>query len=69
MKQLYFFAVIGAGVFTFLPGRHMHDVLFGGSRPWLGVLAIALVALAAGVMLWKSVGAGLRGARQNSAGK
>lgn len=29
MKMLYFYAIIGAGVFTFLPGRLMFGVFFG----------------------------------------
>ena len=30
MISLYLFALVGAGVFTFLPGRIMHQVVFGG---------------------------------------
>ncbi|MFK7871425.1 MAG: DUF2306 domain-containing protein [Roseobacter sp.] len=29
MRQLFFLALIGAGVFTLLPGRIMHQVIFG----------------------------------------
>jgi uncharacterized membrane protein len=29
MISLYLFALIGAGVFTLLPGRIMHEVVFG----------------------------------------
>lgn len=29
MSSLFFYAIIGAGVFTLLPGRLMHVVLFG----------------------------------------
>lgn len=29
MISLYFYALIGAGVFTLLPGRVMHEVVFG----------------------------------------
>lgn len=29
MKTLYFYAIIGAGFFTFLPGRLMFEVFFG----------------------------------------
>jgi len=32
MISLYVFALIGAGVFTLLPGRIMHDVVFGVAR-------------------------------------
>lgn len=31
MRSLYFYALIVAGAFTFLPGRIMHDVLTGGA--------------------------------------
>ena len=31
MKQLYLMALVLAGAFTFLPGRIMHDVVFGGT--------------------------------------
>jgi uncharacterized membrane protein len=30
MISLYVFALIGAGLFTLLPGRVMHEVVFGG---------------------------------------
>lgn len=30
MTSLFLFALMAAGIFTFLPGRIMHDVLFGG---------------------------------------
>ena len=29
MRQMYFYALIVAGAFTFLPGRIMHQVVFG----------------------------------------
>src|SRR2546423_255666 len=32
MVSLYVFALIGAGVFPLLPGRVMHDVVFGVAR-------------------------------------
>ncbi|MFD2056043.1 DUF2306 domain-containing protein [Mesorhizobium calcicola] len=32
MIVLYVFALIGAGIFTLLPGRVMHDVVFGIAR-------------------------------------
>jgi len=31
MRALYFFALILAGLFTLLPGRIMHDVVFGSA--------------------------------------
>jgi uncharacterized membrane protein len=51
MQSLYFFSLIIAGAFTLLPGRRMHDVLFGADAGWppsLIAIAIALsVSLAA----------------------
>ncbi|MER9327488.1 DUF2306 domain-containing protein [Mesorhizobium sp. M0488] len=32
MIALYVFALVGAGIFTLLPGRVMHDVVFGVAR-------------------------------------
>ncbi len=31
MRSLFFFALIAAGLFTLLPGRIMHDVVFGST--------------------------------------
>lgn len=43
MQGLYFFALILAGTFTLLPGRRMHDVLFGASAGWTpSLIAIGL---------------------------
>ena len=39
MQGLYFFALILAGAFTLLPGRRMHDVLFGAGAGWPPSLA------------------------------
>lgn len=50
MQGLYFFALILAGAFTLLPGRRMHDVLFGAAAGWtpsLIAIGLALVASAA----------------------
>ena len=52
MQTLYGGSLILAGAFTFLPGRRMHDVLFGadaGMGPSL--VAIALGVLAAGALM------------------
>lgn len=47
MQGLYFFALIIAGAFTLLPGRRMHDVLFGAEAGWTpSVIAIALALTA-----------------------
>ena len=45
-------ALIVAGGFTFLPGRIMNQVFFGGPHPWFGVLvALALVVGIAALLL------------------
>jgi uncharacterized membrane protein len=50
MQGVYFFALILAGAFTLLPGRRMHEVLFGADAGWtpsLIAIGLALVASAA----------------------
>src|SRR5690606_16321887 len=37
MQATYLGALLLAGFFTFMPGRIMHEVLFGGPRPFDGV--------------------------------
>jgi len=59
MQGLYLGALIGAGSFTFLPGRIMHEVMFGGPRPELGV-AVAVATVAAGA--WVALRARMRAA-------
>lgn len=46
MKSIYAGSLIVAGIFTFLPGRIMNEVFFGGQSPLSG--AAVLAALAAG---------------------
>jgi uncharacterized membrane protein len=48
MRALYAIALIGAGVFTFLPGRRM-NLLFVEDAPW-GIFAVA--ALVGGFGVW-----------------
>jgi uncharacterized membrane protein len=53
MVSLYFGALFLTGAFTLLPGRRMHDVLFGaqsGMTPALIAIPLALVAAA---ILWR----------------
>ena len=53
MVTLYFLALLLTGAFTLLPGRRMHDVLFGASSGWLpSLIAIPLALVAAGI-LWR----------------
>ena len=51
MQSTYFGALIIAGIFTFLPGRIMHEVFFGGPSPVAGIAALAAVGAGAGVLL------------------
>jgi len=55
MQQIYAFAVIGAGAFAFLPGRTMHEVLFGGPRrPWSGILvAVTVLSIAVAMTVYR----------------
>lgn len=40
MRSLYVFALIGAGAFTFLPGRLMNRLAFHGDYPWAGYAVV-----------------------------
>lgn len=52
MQATYAGALVITGFFTLLPGRIMHEVLFGGARPLLGAaLLVALVAAGAALAL------------------
>ncbi|WP_374619336.1 DUF2306 domain-containing protein [Devosia sp.] len=53
MQGLYFFALILTGAFTLLPGRRMHDVLFGAEAGWAPALAAIALALGASVLIWR----------------
>ena len=53
MQATYLGALLLAGAFTFLPGRRMHDVLFGTQAGWLpSLLLIGTVLLTTG-WLWR----------------
>lgn len=50
MRTLFFAALIGAGIFTMLPGRILNDVLTSGAGGWLPfVVAVSLAATVAAV--------------------
>lgn len=52
MKATYIGALIVAGIFTFLPGRIMAEVFFGGPNPLTGIAALAvLIAGGTGLFL------------------
>ena len=60
MQALYVNALLLAGAFTFLPGRRMHQVVFGPEAGWLeSTLAIgAILALAGALTLGLRWGGG-----------
>ena len=54
MVSLYFGALFLTGAFTLLPGRRMHDVLFGAASGWApAAIAIPLALLAGGTIWWR----------------
>lgn len=52
MKSLYLGALLLTGAFTLLPGRRMHDVLFGAESGWVPSLVAIPLALALTAFLW-----------------
>ncbi|MFC3267021.1 DUF2306 domain-containing protein [Camelimonas abortus] len=44
MRGLYVLALPVTGYFTLLPGRLMHETLFGGGRAWAGAAVVAVVS-------------------------
>jgi uncharacterized membrane protein len=53
MQSLYVFALMLAGAFTLLPGRRMHQVLFGADAGWPhSLLAIGTILLIA-ALVWR----------------
>ncbi len=52
MQSLYFFSLIIAGAFTLLPGRRMHDVLFGAGAGWPPSLIVIALALSVSLAAW-----------------
>lgn len=60
MQGVYVGALLLAGAFTFLPGRRIHDVLFGANAGWTPSLIAIGCALAATGLLWLHLNGGLR---------
>lgn len=52
MQSVYLGALILAGAFTFLPGRRMHEVLFGPDAGWTPSLIVIGGALALTAVIW-----------------
>jgi uncharacterized membrane protein len=53
MKSTYLGALLLTGAFTLLPGRRMHDVLFGAESGWLPSLIAIPLTLAVTAWLWR----------------
>lgn len=53
MVTLYFAALLLTGAFTLLPGRRMHDVLFGVASGWMPSLIAIPLALVVAAVLWR----------------
>ena len=54
MRMLYVYALLGAGAFTFLPGRLMNRLAFHGDRPWIGYAMVGAALLFAGLVAAKA---------------
>eukprot|EP01036_Dinobryon_divergens_P012262 gene12262-16517_t len=52
MVSLYFGALFLTGAFTLLPGRRMHDVLFGAASGWTPAAIAIPLALISGMTIW-----------------
>jgi uncharacterized membrane protein len=52
MQGLYLGALMLAGAFTFLPGRRMHQVLFGPDAGWTQSLMAIVPILALSALVW-----------------
>lgn len=53
MVSMYFGALFLTGAFTLLPGRRMHDVLFGAQSGFLPAAIAIPIALVAAFLLWR----------------
>lgn len=56
MQGTYFGALIVAGIFTFLPGRIMYEVLFEGPSPAVGIAVMAFILAAGSLLAWRGMG-------------
>lgn len=60
MQATYLGALVAAGFFTFMPGRIMHQVFFGGPQPAAGAAAAAIIVAGGAALTWS----GMRGAKR-----
>ncbi len=52
MQTLYFLALLITGAFTLLPGRRMHDVLFGAQSGWAPAIVAISLSLAISLAIY-----------------
>jgi len=55
MQLTYVGALVLAGFFTFMPGRIMHEVFFGGPQPMIGIAAAAAIGAAGAALTWRGI--------------
>lgn len=55
MQATYVGALLIAGFFTFMPGRIMYDVFFGGLQPMAGVAVAAAIVGGGVTMAWRGM--------------
>lgn len=55
MKKIYLGALIVAGLFTFVPGRIMHEVFFGGPDIRIGIALAILLVMIVGSLIGRLV--------------
>jgi len=54
MKSIYLGALLLTGAFTLMPGRRMHDVLFGAESGWTpSMIAIPLALMVTAYLWWR----------------
>lgn len=56
MQGTYLWALLLAGAFTFLPGRRMHEVLFGADAGWIPSLLVVGLGITAALLLSRRSG-------------
>lgn len=55
MQLTYAGALVAAGFFTFMPGRIMNAVFFGGPQPAVGVAVAAAIVAGGALLTWKGM--------------
>lgn len=65
MQGTYMGALLIAGFFTFMPGRIMYEVFFGGPQPVEGVLVAAAIVGAGAALTWRGMAPQARRSRSS----